>query len=566
MAISLSGLASGFDWQSMVDQLVEVERAPQNQLRSEQLELRERGTALSSLRTQLGTLQNRLTALQDTALFGGRTVSSSNSSVLSATATTDTSLGSFNFSVSQLATASSWRGASDIGARLSESDDVSGVQLGATGLGTAFRPGTFTINNQQITVEATDTLQAVFDRIASTTGVTAAYSSATDKVTLSGPATITLGSAADTSNMLQLLKLSNTGTSSTSSSAALGAVNPSAALSAANLATAISDGGSGAGEFKLNGVSITYNASSDSLGSVLNRINSSAAGVTATYDSALDRVVLMNRTTGDLGVAMEDVSGNFLQASGLSAGTLQTGKNLVYSINGGGELVSNSNTIDGEMAGIPGLSATVMAEGTATVSVSSDTAKVKSALIDFVTEYNKVQSTISQHTASSTDAQGKVTAGVLANDSDVSEISRLLRQLVTSEVNGGTGPLRRMDDLGFSSNGTDDSLATTDLGELDELLSGGFGELQSFLNTGSTGLVQRLDTYLKKVVGDDGSLIRHSDAIATQATTIDTQVADLERIVQASRQRMIDNFVAMETAQARMAQQLQFLTQRFGTS
>ena len=566
MAISLSGLASGFDWQSMVDQLVEVERAPQNQLRSEQLELRERGTALSSLRTQLGTLQNRLTALQDTALFGGRTVSSSNSSVLSATATTDTSLGSFNFSVSQLATASSWRGASDIGARLSESDDVSGVQLGATGLGTAFRPGTFTINNQQITVEATDTLQAVFDRIASTTGVTAAYSSATDKVTLSGPATITLGSAADTSNMLQLLKLSNTGTSSTSSSAALGAVNPSAALSAANLATAISDGGSGAGEFKLNGVSITYNASSDSLGSVLNRINSSAAGVTATYDSALDRVVLMNRTTGDLGVAMEDVSGNFLQASGLSAGTLQTGKNLVYSINGGGELVSNSNTIDGEMAGIPGLSATVMAEGTATVSVSSDTAKVKSALIDFVTEYNKVQSTISQHTASSTDAQGKVTAGVLANDSDVSEISRLLRQLVTSEVNGGTGPLRRMDDLGFSSNGTDDALATTDLGELDELLSGGFGELQSFLNTGSTGLVQRLDTYLKKVVGDDGSLIRHSDAIATQATTIDTQVADLERIVQASRQRMIDNFVAMETAQARMAQQLQFLTQRFGTS
>ncbi|MHB9008180.1 MAG: flagellar filament capping protein FliD, partial [Limisphaerales bacterium] len=479
---------------------------------------------------------------------------------------TDTSLGSFNFSVSQLATASSWRGAADIGARLSESDDVSGVVLGATGLGTAFRPGTFTVNNQQITVEATDNLQAVFDRIASTTGVTASYSSATDKVTLSGPGTITLGSAADTSNMLQLLKLSNTGTSSTSSGSALGAVNTSAALSAANLATAISDGGSSAGEFKLNGVSITYNASSDSLGAVLNRINSSAAGVTATYDSALDRVVLMNRTTGDLGVAMEDVSGNFLQASGLSAGTLQTGKNLVYSINGGGELVSNSNTINGETAGIPGLSATVMAEGTATVSVSSDTAKVKSALVDFVTEYNKVQSTISQHTASSTDAQGKVTAGVLANDSDVSEISRLLRQLVTSEVTGGTGSLRRMDDLGFSSNGTDDSLATTDIARLDELLNDGFGALQSFLNTGSTGLVQRLDTYLKKVVGDDGSLIRHSDALATQATTIDTQVADLERIVQASRQRMIDNFVAMETAQARMAQQLQFLTQRFGTA
>ena len=53
-------------------------------------------------------------------------------------------------------------------------------------------------------------------------------------------------------------------------------------------------------------------------------------GVTASYDSINDRMVLANRTTGDIGIAMEDVSGNFLAATGVTAGTLERGKNLLY--------------------------------------------------------------------------------------------------------------------------------------------------------------------------------------------------------------------------------------------
>ena len=37
----------------------------------------------------------------------------------------------------------------------------------------------------------------------------------------------------------------------------------------------------------------------------------------------------------------------------------------------------------------------------------------------------------------------------------------------------------------------------------------------------------------------------------------------MERIVQATRQRMIESFTAMETAQARINQQLQFLLRTF---
>jgi len=44
------------------------------------------------------------------------------------------------------------------------------------------------------------------------------------------------------------------------------------------------------------------------------------------------------------------------------------------------------------------------------------------------------------------------------------------------------------------------------------------------------------------------------------------RTTDLERLVQADIERMNASFVAMETAQAQIKQQLQFLQQRFGTS
>ncbi|MEN9603022.1 MAG: hypothetical protein RIS56_2628, partial [Verrucomicrobiota bacterium] len=54
------------------------------------------------------------------------------------------------------------------------------------------------------------------------------------------------------------------------------------------------------------------------------------------------------------------------------------------------------------------------------------------------------------------------------------------------------------------------------------------------------------------------------DALTKQSSAIDTQVTDLEKRVQSNRQRLIDSFVQMETAQQTINQQLKFLQQRFG--
>ena len=147
------------------------------------------------------------------------------------------------------------------------------------------------------------------------------------------------------------------------SASAVGGINLDKLLSSSNLATPINDGGGGNGEFLINGVAIDFNASTDTINSVLQAINDSAAGVTATFDASNNQFQLTNTTTGNVGISLQDVTGNFLAATGLSGGSLQPGTNLQYSVNGGGTLTSQSNTIDSSSSGITGLSVTALGAG-----------------------------------------------------------------------------------------------------------------------------------------------------------------------------------------------------------
>ena len=243
-------------------------------------------------------------------------------------------------------------------------------------------------------------------------------------------------------------------------------------------------------------MSITF-ATTDTVAATLKRINDSAAGVTASYDTVADRFVLSNKTTGDIGIALEDVSGNFLAATGLTGGALTRGQNLFIKVDGGGQLTSQSNTISEASSGIAGLSVTALGLGTTTVTISADTAKTKTAINDFITEYNKVQSIIDTQTASTTDAQGKVTAGIPANDGSADEIAASLRHVLTGQVAGLSGALKQLADLGIVSNGVDNSLKLDDETKLDSALANNLVTVRSIFADSTNGLASKLNAYLE---------------------------------------------------------------------
>lgn len=564
--LQLSGLASGFDWKSLVDQLMDLERVPITRIQNEQRTNTLRNNALGELGTRIGALNTAAAGLKDVGLFSGRKVASSASTgAWSASASAGTATGAYKVQVLQLATAARRLGAADIAQGLHASDDVSGLTLANLRTGVAPTAGTFSVNGQKVTVALTDSLEDVFAAIETATGgdVTASYDHTTDRITLrsASESPITLGAANDTSNLLRVLKLAQNGTDEVTSSGTLGAMNTTAKLANAGLRTAVTAvDESGNGSFTLNGVAIAYNVNNDTLSGLLRRINQAGAGVTASYDAVNDRVVLANNATGDIGLSVSESAGGLLGALGLTTGaTLQRGNDAQFRLNDGTTLTSGSNTLDATAHGIAGLSLTVDSEGTQTFTIAADTDAMRTKVNAFLTAYNAVQTFIDERTrVTSTD--GKVTAAVLSNNREVQEWARDLRTLAFGALSNVSGTLARLDDLGIGFTGTGATLSIRDEAKFSAALRDKPGDVESFFQTSTHGFAakftQRLDTLATATSGQQTRLTQTN-------SSLDRQIGDLERRLAQQRELLTASFIKMEEAQSRIQQQGTALTNAF---
>jgi flagellar hook-associated protein 2 len=317
--------------------------------------------------------------------------------------------------------------------------------------------------------------------------------------------------------------------------------------------------------FRINGVEIAW-TESDTMDAVLQRINASAAGVTASYDAVQDRFQLVNRSTGDLGMGLEDVEGNFLAATGMTGGSLQRGTDLLYTIDGGDVLRSGSNTVTAASSGLNGWSVTALKDNASVaVTVGASTDKVRDAIKGFIDDYNRLQSKIAAETGSSTNAEGQVTTNTLTGESDAESWASALRRMAFSPANGLEGGLKHLEAMGISTSGDNDQLKITDEARLEEVLATRLTEVKDLFTHSSEGLAVKMAAFVEKLAGDGGLVETKQNTLTRQRGAIDQQVADLERVVQSNRDRMMDAFVSMERTQATLNQQLQFLMQRFGS-
>lgn len=567
--IQISGLLSNsaFDWKSVVDQLIQADSAPITALNAQKTTNTDKTTALANLKTSFVELQDSLQAIRANDLFSMRNVSSDTAGTTwNSNSANGAAVGSYTFAVQQLATATRLRGAADIGQGLAATNDVHGLTLASLTTASAVTAGTFTVNGKQVTVALTDSLQDVFDRIATATNneVTGSYDPSTDTVKLTTGATgeVVLGAANDTSNFLQVMKLGNNGTSTTASSASLGTMQTASPLASAGLRTAVTAvDGSGNGSFTINGVTISYNVNSDSLSAVLSRITRSGAGVTATYDAASDRVSLTNATTGDTGMNVTDVPGGLLAALGLTGtdGTLTRGKNALFTVNDGPVLSSASNTLAAGTHGITGLSVTVNSQTTQTVNVSSDTASMQSAVQTFLDKFNAVQDLVDASTKVTVNA-GTVTTSVLSGNQEVQSWAAQLRSLAFDSISGLGGSVQRLDNLGIDFDSTSGHLVIKSSDKLATALTNKPDDVQGFFLTPGTGLVSKMYTYLTKV----GSLDSAQQSRLTKASgDLDDQIKTLQSRLDAERTQLTNSFIQMLDAQSAAQSQNQALTNAF---
>jgi len=258
---------------------------------------------------------------------------------------------------------------------------------------------------------------------------------------------IQLGSLSDTSNALRLLNLSDAVINGNvvESSTNLGVTNVGASLSSARLVTPIS----GDGKFRINDVEISYKTT-DSMTTIINRINASSAGVAAFYDPVQDRLRLTASQTGASTMTLEDTQGNFLAATGVLNATQTLGENAVFNIdtvNGGADLTSATNNVADY---IPGVSLTFKSANPTTpvtVTVTQDAQATVKTVKDFVTQFNNVLQKIEDLTKYDLSTKK---ASDLTGDAVLRDIQRQLRQTVSGAAIGATGIYHTLSTIGVS--------------------------------------------------------------------------------------------------------------------
>ena len=270
-----------------------------------------------------------------------------------------------------------------------------------------------------------------------------------------------MGSGGDTSNFLTvvgLLTAERSGDAKTSISH-FGKIRTTQILANGNYATAITGDDDGNGEFTINGASISYNKNTDTLKNVIDRINSSGAGVNANYDSVQDRLVLTNKNTGSLSVTRADVTGNFLTALDALTGATETlGTNAtvtIAGINNGNPISSSSNTVTDVVAGV---TFNAVKLGEATVTISQDNTKAKEAIKNMVNAYNTaldaINTKLTEEKIEEPESVYESKKGLLRGDRQLADIKYNLVDETMSAIAGLSATLDELGDIGITIDGT----------------------------------------------------------------------------------------------------------------
>ncbi|HLZ30212.1 MAG TPA: flagellar filament capping protein FliD [Chloroflexota bacterium] len=513
-SFNVDGVVSGLNTSALITQLMTLSQAPLNQLTAQQTAVKARDAAYQSISSQLITFQGSVQNLLLSTAINAKISTSTVPTVATATADSTAINGNFSITVANLATATSATSSGRLGtaANLAPGAFVTGA--GPTGAGMATPPtaGTFTINGQKVTLSAvagTDTWASLQTQIAALTGpaVTLNVVPGSNSVSLTSASPLQLGSPTDTSNFLsatRLLGAAQTGSAgayTVASSQLLGEAQPSNALSSAGLNTTLT---STSGSFAINGVSINW-ANTDSINNILTRINSSAAGVTATYDPKQDKVSLTNSNTGAQSISLVDAAGsNLLAALNLTGAAQVAGVAAKYTTTQNGvtstDQFSNSNIVIGAVQGV---NVTLLSGGTTSLSTTQDTATATKNIQTFIAQFNSTVDVLDAATAISTTG----TKGVLAGDPAITGLANQLRSIVTQAAVVPAGSAyATMGDIGISTGPYGSVAGTTnhlilDAGKLTtalqnnpqavtQLLSGLSGTASLGSDPASTGLVQ----------------------------------------------------------------------------
>lgn len=344
--------------------------------------------------------------------------------------------------------------------------------------------------------------------------------------------------------------------------------------------------------FSINAVNFTFNRT-DSLSTIMSRINSSEAGVTMGYSSLTDKFTMTASESGSAGsiVISESQTNGIMAAFGLKDASVTAGQNAEFKVNNSSVTrTSNSVTVDGVKINL--LKET---NDPSTITLKEDTSTLKTTIKSFVEDYNtlidKMNSLVKEKYDSDyqplTDDQKKdmsdteieqwetkAKTGLLAGDSTIRGITAKMQSLMySSAVKGGI----TLYNMGISSAGySENGKLTIDETKLDAALENQGTAIKELFTTADTGLANQLNSIIdgaaktSGVKGKRGSLVELAgyastlsdteNSITTSITKANKSIKELKAKLKTDETYYWNKFSSMETAIQSLNTQSSMLT------
>ncbi len=449
-----AGLGSGFDWQTVVDQLIYLEKAPIRNLESRRTEFQTKQTAWQELETKLNAFRSKAAQLNSSSYMSAASATSSDTDMLTASATGNATPGNYEITIHQLAQAH--KISSDTYSSQSTALELSGDLI---------------IGGRAVTIETTDTLVDIRSKINAVntgddaSGVTATILQTTEdsyKLVLArddtGDTELDIRSVGS-NDLLQSLNLTTSGTTSSDDSAYFSS-------STENIADMLSlSTPAPSGTVQINGTDVDIDFSSDTLEEIkdkLDAVDGVNAEITTDQDSNGDTIYRIETT----GITTMSDSENVLESLAFLKETVKNENRAAQEAQltvDGETITRDSNSISDLITGVTLNLLEADETETLTVTVNRDTSTVTSNIQEFVNSYNELISYIREQREYDP-ASGE--SGPLQSNSTIRNIQTSLQGIISSQVSGLEGDIRALSQIGISttSSGTL-SIDSTELAE-----------------------------------------------------------------------------------------------------
>ena len=461
MGIEMTGLASGLDTKSMVQQLMEIERRPiymkQNEIKKAQEEKKhwqEIGTQVKAFRTTAmdmntsNPFKKKIASVSDEKFVGVELGSSAKKGT---------------YVIEDIKLAKSGTATSDGKLKFSngESYNVTGGRLGTRDVSTKFidmflspigdmdfsKIG-FEVNGKKINVESTDTIGTFINKInASNAGVKASFNSQERRFKIEATNDKPVEINAEDKTFLRGLEISKYAGEKVTNMTEPDYKKTMESLDSLDNVKR--------GSFTINDYTVNVNPEVDSIQDIVSRLNKEGSPVKAYFDEVSGKMSIVSSVAGDDLIFQADTS-NLMKELGFikdedKKATVYEGQKASFKMDGityernsneilfdGIKINLKNNSTDGEKI---------------TIKVESDVDTMVEKIKKLVEEYNKTTTTINTKTTKDGPLQGDSTANGLANN---------LRTYMASSVNGIESKYSQLALIGIGTIGKEPELVVNE--------------------------------------------------------------------------------------------------------